>query len=212
MFKDRNEAGFLLARKLTNYEDTDAIILAVPRGGIPLGFIMAQKLNLPLEIVLSKKIGHPLFKEYAIGAVTLHNRILSDAATDVPASYIDQETERIRSKLKKRYREYYGGREPLKLKGRILIVVDDGIATGNTMLSIIKMLHDEKPEKIVVAIPVAPPDVIKKLEASPFIDEVVCLLVPDHFRAVGQFYLNFDQVDDNEVIRLLKKSLKTSAG
>ena len=177
-----------------------------------MGFIMAQQLNLPLEVILSKKIGHPLSKEYAIGAVTLHSRILSNAAADVPTSYIEKETERIRSKLNKRYREYYGDRKPLKLRDKILIVVDDGIATGNTILSIIKMLHDEKPEKIVVAIPVAPPDAIKKLEASPYIDELVCLLVPDHFRAVGQFYLNFDQVDDNEVNKLLKKSLKTSAG
>ena len=211
MYKDRNEAGNLLASKLEKYSKTDAIILAIPRGGIPLGFIIAQKLNLPLEVVLSKKIGHPLHEEYAIGAVTLKSRILSDAAADISPVYIEKETKRIRTILDKRYKDYYGDRKPLELKDKILIIVDDGIATGNTMLSIIKMLHDEKPKKIVVAIPVAPPDSIKNLQASSFIDEVICPLVPDYFRAVGQFYQNFDQVDDKEVNKLLKKATKISA-
>ncbi|HEY5687458.1 MAG TPA: phosphoribosyltransferase family protein [Yeosuana sp.] len=209
MFKDRNEAGYLLANKLEKYRNADAVILAIPRGGIPLGFIMAQNLNLPLEVVLSKKIGHPLHKEYAIGAVTLKNRILSDAAADVSQAYIESETENIRTKLNKRYIDYYGDHTPLSLKDKILVIVDDGIATGNTMLSIIKMLHDEKPKKIIVAIPVAPPDAIRKLEASPYIDEVICLLVPNNFRAVGQFYKNFDQVDDTEVKQLLNRMLKS---
>ncbi len=99
----------------------------------------------------------------------------------------------------------------MQLKGKTLIIVDDGIATGNTMLSIIKMLHDEKPSKIVVAIPVAPGDTIKKLQASPYVDEVICPLVPDYFQSVGQFYQNFYQVDDTEVKQLLKKALKTSS-
>ena len=209
MFKDRNEAGYLLANELEKYRSADGVILAIPRGGIPLGFIIAQNLNLPLEVVLSKKIGHPLHKEYAIGAVTLKNRILSDAAADVSQAYIESETENIRVKLNKRYADYYGDHKPIPLKDKILVIVDDGIATGNTMLSIIKMLHDEKPRKIIVAIPVAPPDAIKKLEASPYIDDVICLLVPNNFRAVGQFYQNFDQVDDTEVKQLLNKMLRS---
>jgi len=156
MYKDRNEAGNILAEKLEKYTNEDAIILAIPRGGIPLGFIISEKLNLPLEVVLSKKIGHPLHKEYAIGAVTLKSSILSDAAADISPKYIEEETIRIRSLLKKRYNDYYGDRKPLSLKGKTLIIIDDGIATGNTILSIIKMLHDEKPKKMVVAIPVAP--------------------------------------------------------
>lgn len=210
MFKDRNEAGNLLANKLEKYRGTNAVILAIPRGGIPLGFIISKKLNLPLEVVLSKKIGHPLHKEYAIGAVTLKNRILSDAAADISQSYIDKETERIRTKLNERYRDYYGDKKPIQLKDKILIIVDDGIATGNTMLSIIEMLHDEKPDKIVVAIPVSPSDTIKKLEASFYVDEIICLLVPNNFRAVGQFYDNFDQVTDSEVKKLLKKEFTIS--
>ena len=210
MYKDRIEAGNILATKLKDYSKTNAVILAIPRGGIPLGYIISEKLNLPLEVVLSKKIGHPLHKEFAIGAVTLNSSILSDAAADISPKYIEEETKNIRSLLKKRYDDYYGDRERLKLKDRTLILVDDGIATGNTMLSIIKMLHDEQPKKIVVAIPVAPFDSIKKLQASPYVDEVICPLIPDYFQAVGQFYQNFDQVSDTEVKQLLNKTLKAS--
>jgi putative phosphoribosyl transferase len=210
MYKDRIEAGNILATKLKDYSETNAVILAIPRGGIPLGYIISEKLNLPLEVVLSKKIGHPLHKEFAIGAVTLNSSILSDAAADISPKYIEEETKNIRSLLNKRYDDYYGDRERLKLKDRTLILVDDGIATGNTMLSIIKMLHDEQPKKIVVAIPVAPFDSIKKLQASPYVDEVICPLIPDYFQAVGQFYQNFDQVSDIEVKQLLNKTLKAS--
>lgn len=206
MYTDRTEAGFLLAEKLEEYHQTDAVILAIPRGGVPLGFIVSQKLNLPLEVVLSKKIGHPRHKEYAIGAVTLKSRILSDAATGISPSYIEEETKKIRAKLNQRYQEYYGAREPMTLKDKTLIIVDDGIATGNTMLSIIIMLHDEQPKKVVIAIPVAPPESIRKLKESSFVDEVICPLVPDYFSAVGQFYKSFDQVDDSEVIQFLKKA------
>lgn len=206
MYKDRNEAGFLLAKELEKYSKKDAVVLAIPRGGIPLGFIISRHLKLPLEVVLSKKIGHPLHKEYAIGAVTLKSRILSEAATDISPDYIEEETKKIRDKLHQRYLDYYGDGKPLPLKNKTLIIVDDGIATGNTILSIIKMLYDEKPDKIVVAIPVAPPDSIRKLKDSTFVDEVICPLVPGNFRAVGQFYENFDQVDDAEVKQLLNKA------
>lgn len=204
IFKDRNEAAQLLATKLAKYKNNEGVVLAIPRGGVPLGFIIAKALNLPLEIILSKKIGHPYHKEYAIGAATLKGRILSDAAANIPPAYIEEETKRIRDLLQKRYTEYYGNRKPLQLKDKILIIVDDGIATGNTILSTIEMLHDEKPKKIVVAIPVAPPNAIKKLQKSPFIDEVICLYSPINFQAVGQFYENFDQVNNEEVKHLLK--------
>lgn len=206
MYTDRTEAGFLLAEKLEEYGKTDAIVLAIPRGGVPLGFIVSQKLNLPLEVVLSKKIGHPLHKEYAIGAVTLKSRILSDASADISSEYIEAETKKIRAKLSERFQEYYGDRKPLSLDDKTLIIVDDGIATGNTMISIIMMLQSEHPKKVVVAVPVAPPDAIRNLKESPFVDEVICPLVPDYFTAVGQFYESFEQVDDKKVIEYLKKS------
>lgn len=210
MYKDRTDAALLLAKKLRPYKDTNSVILAIPRGGVPLGYIISQQLNLPLEVVLSKKIGHPLHREFAIGAVTLTGRKLSDAAVEIPASYIEEETNRIREILSRRYQEYYGDKESLPLKGKILIIVDDGIATGNTMLSIIEMLYEEKPAKIVVAVPVAPYSAIKKLKSSAMIDEVICPLVPDYFRAVGQFYEDFDQVEDKKVKQLLQQASQAS--
>lgn len=206
MFKDRIEAARLLADKLYSYKDKNAIILAIPRGGVPMGYIIAKQLHLPLEVVLSKKIGHPLHKEFAIGAVTLNSQVFSDAASEVSPSYIDDEIKRIRALLTKRYNDYYGEKTPLQLKNKILIIVDDGIATGNTMISTIKMLQKENPEKIVVAIPVSSQSALQKLKNTPFIDEVVCLLTPTNFRAVGQFYENFDQVDDLEVKALLNSA------
>lgn len=206
MFKDRNEAANQLAKSLDTYKNKDAIVLAIPRGGVPIGFIISKALNLPLEVVLSKKIGHPMNKEYAIGAVTLKSRTLSDAAENISPTYIEEETKRIRDLLKNRQRQYHGSKKSLALKDKILIVVDDGIATGDTMLSTIKMLHDENPKKIVIAVPVAPPSAVKKLNDSKYVDEFICLLKPMNFSAVGQFYENFDQVEDKEVIQLLKKS------
>lgn len=206
MFKDRIEAARLLADKLESYRGKNALILAIPRGGVPMGYIIAKQLHLPLEVVLSKKIGHPLHKEFAIGAVTLKSQVLSDAAADVSPIYIDEETKKIRALLTKRYKDYYGDKSPLELKDKILIIVDDGIATGNTIISTIEMLYAEHPEKIVVAIPVSSADALQKLENSPFIDDVVCLSTPINFRAVGQFYENFDQVDDAEVKTFLNES------
>jgi putative phosphoribosyl transferase len=205
IFKDRIEAAILLAEKLENYKDKNTIILAIPRGGVPLGYTIAKQLHLPLEVVLSKKIGHPLHKEFAIGAVTLKSRVLSDAALKVSSDYIEEETKKIRALLTKRYKDYYGKKEPLKLKDKTLIIVDDGIATGNTIISTIEMLHDEQPKKIIVAIPVSSQSALQKLENTTFIDDVICLYAPANFRAVGEFYENFDQVDDAEVKKLLNE-------
>lgn len=205
MFKDRNEAAKLLADKLKNYKAKNTIILAIPRGGVPLGYVIANRLHVPLEVVLSKKIGHPLHKEFAIGAVTLKTQVLSDAASDVSKDYIEEETKKIRGLLTKRYQDYYGNKKPQELKDKILIIVDDGIATGNTIISTIEMLHEEQPKKIVVAIPVSSQSAIQKLKNTPFVDDVICLSAPVNFRAVGQFYKNFDQVDDNEVKNFLNK-------
>lgn len=205
IFKDRIEAAELLAAKLEHYRNEDAIVLAIPRGGVPLGYVVAKHLNIPLEVVLSKKIGHPLHKEFAIGAVTLNSQVLSEAASEVSSSYIEAETKKIRTLLAKHYQDFYGEKTPPKLKNKVLIVIDDGVATGNTIMSTIEMLHQEKPEKIVVAIPVSSQSALQMLQNSPFIDEIICLSAPADFRAVGRFYENFDQVDNSEVKALLNK-------
>ena len=205
MFTDRIEAGKLLVQKLEQYKNKEAIVLAIPKGGVPIGYVVAKQLHLPLELVLSKKIPHPIDKEFAIGAVTLKSRILSDAASEVSSSYIEEETIKLRKSLSEQYQKYYGKKTPLELKGKVLLVIDDGIATGNTILSAIEMLHKENPKKIVVATPVSSQNALQTLKSAAFIDEVICLSVPNIFRAVGQFYENFDQVEEAEVKILLNK-------
>lgn len=207
MFIDREEAAKMLAKKIMNYKgNKDAVIVAIPRGGVPIGYEIAKKLELPLEIVLSKKIGHPFNKEYAIGAVTLKSSILSDAALEVSKVYIDKETKQIRDLLKQRLDWYYGGKKPLDLKDKIVILVDDGIATGNTAISCIQLIHLQKPSKIIVALPVAPLSSFKKVKEMSEVDEAICLSTPMNFQAVGQFYEEFNQVNDQEVMDLLKKA------
>lgn len=205
-FKDRKAAGQVLSHNLKTYKKENTIILAIPRGGVPVGYAIASALEVPLELILSKKIGHPGHKEFAIGAVTLENRVLGDAAAHVSSEYIEMETSRIREKLKKKHHQLYGNINPRPLKRKIVILVDDGIATGNTILSTIPMIYDKQPEQIVVAVPVSSTSALKTVYDSPMIDEVVCLLEPDDFRAVGQFYEDFEQVDDLTVKELLDKA------
>jgi len=207
MFTNREEAGNLLAEKLINYcNNKEAVIVTIPRGGVPVGSIMSKKLNLPLEIVLSKKIGHPFNKEYAIGAVTLKNRILSDSILGISKLYIEEETERVRAILKQRYDLYYKTKNPLELKGKIVILVDDGVATGNTLISSIKLIQFQKPSSIIIALPVASLSALKNIKKNSNVTNVICLLAPRDFRAVGQFYEEFNQVSDAEVVKLLKEA------
>ncbi|WP_299526513.1 phosphoribosyltransferase [uncultured Lutibacter sp.] len=207
MFVNREEAGNLLADKLMNYcNNSDAVIVAIPRGGVPVGSAMSKKLNLPLEIVLSKKIGHPFNKEYAIGAVTLKNRILGDSVLGISKLYIEEETERVRTILKKRYQLYYSTKKPIELKGKTVILVDDGVATGNTLISSIKLIQLQKPSSMIVALPVSSPSALKNIKKLPNILSIICLFAPRDFRAVGQFYDEFNQVNDTEVIKLLKEA------
>lgn len=208
MFKDRFDAGKQLAKALLHYKNRDGVVLAVPRGGVEIGYVVAKELDLPLEVVLSKKIGHPYHPEFAIGAVSLEGRVFSERS-DVTKEYIEEETERLRSLLRERYKTYYGDRKPVSMEDKIVIVVDDGIATGNTLLSTIELIRHHKPRWVVVAIPVAPPDSLHKFRQAAGVDEVVCLLSPRDFYAVGQFYENFDQVEDVEVVRLLHEAWQT---
>lgn len=205
MFKDRIDAGTQLAEKLFVFKKENVVVLAIPRGGLPLGAIIARALNAPLDVALTKKIGHPYNKEYAIGAVSLENIILNDAI-GVTKGYIEEETARLRIKLKERHNQYYKNNLPQNLKDKSVIIVDDGIATGNTILVTIDLVKMQDPKKIVVAIPVAPPSTVRKLEDSPEVDEVICLETPYDFRAVGQFYEEFFQVSDQEAINLLESA------
>lgn len=206
MFRNREEVASILADNLLKYKnDKDTVIVAIPRGGVPLGKVLSDKLHLPLELVLSKKIGHPYHKEFAIGAVTLKDIILSPVASEVPKAYIESETEKVRNILRKRFQMYYGDEMPLNLSGKTVIIVDDGIATGNTLISCVGLIKKQQPKKIVIALPVAPKESLNQIKKMPSVDEVVCLLSPVDFYAVGQFYEDFGQVTDDEVIDILRK-------
>ena len=200
ILQDRKEAATLLYDKLEKYQSSDAVILAIPRGGVPIGYEIAKNLHLPLDIILSKKIGHPLNKEFAIGAVSLDSSFI-DEHPDISAAYIESEIKKLRVSLLDKYNLYMGDREPTDVKGKIVILVDDGIATGNTLLACIAMLRKSKPKKIVVAVPVVPYDTVSAIQQKA--DEFVYLIASKNFRGVGGFYEDFEQVNDDEVIRML---------
>ncbi|MFV8347472.1 phosphoribosyltransferase [Flavobacterium sp. ZB4P13] len=206
ILKDRIEAGLLLSEKLKKYQNSNTIILAVPRGGVPVGYVIAKNLHLPLDIVLSKKIGHPNNKEFAIGAVSSDSMIL-DEHPNVPQKYIDNEIIRLRKLMKEKYELYVGNRKPMDVEGKNIILVDDGIATGNTLLASIAMLRKKKPAKIIVATPVIPYDTVPVFKKNS--DEFVYLMAPEYFSGVSGFYEEFNQVEDKEVIQLLRLPIST---
>lgn len=207
MFKDRYDAAYQLVTHLTKYsDDPSAIVLAIPRGGLELGYVLARELHLPLDISLTKKIGHPGNPEYGIGAVSQQNIIISRDFEHIPElqGYLEQQVSHIRQLLHERNKLYRDNKPPLDLYDKIVIVVDDGVATGNTLLATLALIRKSKPRKIVVAIPVAPASTLDRLRIEA--DEVICLKIPEMFFGVAQVYEKFDQVDDKEAVRLLHEA------
>ncbi|WP_215224983.1 phosphoribosyltransferase [Echinicola shivajiensis] len=202
MFTDRYEAGKLLAEELANYKGKDAVVLAIPRGGLPVGAVIAKSLGLPLDIALTKKIGHPFNKEYAIGAVSLNSIVLSEETGNVSPEYIAEETENIRNLLLSRRDAYYKNKAPSSIKDKTVILVDDGIATGNTILATIKLIAQENPKHILVAAPVSPLSAILKIEESPLVSEVLVLEQANNFHAIGPYYMDFNPITDQEAIKI----------
>jgi len=202
MFRDRIEAGLLLAARLKKYKNDPGIILAVPRGGIPVAYAVARELGFPIEVILTKKIGHPMNKEYAIGAASLTDHFIVPH-DDVTEEYIEQELLSVRSRLKEMYIGFMGDKEPEDLEGKTVIVIDDGIATGNTILGTVNILRKSHPGKIVIGVPVASQSAVEKLSKE--VDEVIALMIPDEFYGVGAFYNDFEQVSDEEVVFYLDK-------
>ena len=192
----------LLAAKLKKYKNTPGIVLAVPRGGIPVAYAVAKELDFPLQIVFTKKIGHPVNKEYAIGAVSLTDYFVMPHE-NVSEEYIHNEVQRIRVQLKEMSEKFMGSTLTGRLEGKTVIVVDDGIATGNTLLGTINVLRKSKPGKLVIAVPVASAADIAKLSTEA--DEVITVLMPEQFYGVGAFYKDFAQVTDDEVKYYLNK-------
>jgi predicted phosphoribosyltransferase len=203
-FIDRVEAGELLAKALEHYRGTDALVLAIPRGGVVVGHALARVLGLPMDIVLVKKIGHPNNPELAIGAVSLETVMVSDQF-HLPPGYIERETTRLRNEMQRRTTLYGGDRPPPVIEGRTVIVVDDGVATGHTLLATLALIRLQHPARIVVAIPVVPVGFLPCGRAAS--DEFIQLIAREDFQAVGQFYEAFEPVDDNEVVRLMRTEL-----
>lgn len=200
MFENRREAGMLLAARLLKYKNVPGVLLAVPRGGVPVAVEVAKELNLPLELVLVKKIGHPENKEYAIGAVGLQSSFIIPHP-EVSDLYIRNETEVVRRRLLEMKNKFMGGREPTDIKGKTVIVIDDGVATGNTLLATLRILKSSQPAHLVVATPVISRSAAQKLETEA--DELITLLIPETFYGVGGFYHDFTQVNDEDVMALL---------
>lgn len=203
LFRDRHDAASKLIPYLERYKNDQGIVLAVPRGGVPIGYIIAKNYNLPMELLLTKKIGHPESGELAVGAVSLEDHII-DERFHIPAAYLEKEVKKIRANLRDRYKKFMGeNHQAPDIENKTVIIVDDGIATGNTMLAAIKMMRKKNPRKIIVAVPVAPPETVKKLK--PYADDFICLHSPVDFLGVGQFYMDFSEVSDEEVSRLLRE-------
>jgi predicted phosphoribosyltransferase len=204
-FSSRVEAGKLLADKIKNIVSAKSIVLGIPRGGIIVANEIAKKLKLQLDIVLSRKIGAPLNPEFAIGAVSEDGNIFTDEdilrREKINKDYIERESKFQIQEIQRRIKKYRQVKEKISLKDKTVIITDDGVATGATMQAAAWSAQGDKPNKIIVALPVGPEDTLKRLKDS--VDEVICLRVPDFFSAVGQFYADFPQIEDEEVLALL---------
>ena len=207
-FKDRVDAGKRLANALRNIVGKGAIVLAIPRGGVVVGFEVAHSLGLPLDVIIPRKIGAPDNPELAIGAMTEDGTILLDESLvsylGVPEGYVKGESNRQKLEIERRLKLYRGDVPYPTLRNRDVIIVDDGIATGSTMKAALASTRKRGAKSVIVAIPVGPSSTIQQLEKEA--DHVVCLYMPELFQAIGQFYEDFAQTTDEEVIRLLRLS------
>ena len=208
LFRDRREAGRLLAAKLTAYANRpDVIVLALPRGGVPVADEVARALGAPLDVFVVRKLGVPGSEELAMGAVATGDvRVLNDQLVNrlgIPDHLIDAVAVREGQELARRERLYRGGRPPLDVRDRTVILVDDGLATGATMHAAIAALRQLHPARIVVAVPTAPPETYEEMRAE--VDDVICAITPEAFQAVGRWYQDFAQTTDEEVQDLLTR-------
>ncbi|PYJ05131.1 MAG: phosphoribosyl transferase [Verrucomicrobia bacterium] len=212
-FANRTEAGRLLAEKLVNYAGrADVIVLGLPRGGVPVAFEVAQRLGALLDVFIVRKLGVPGFEELAAGAIASGGvRVLNeDVMRAIPHAdeAINAITARETAELERREQIYREGRPPPELRDRIVILVDDGLATGATMRAAVKALRERGAAKIVVAVPVGPPDTCHELEERA--DETICLSTPEFFQAVGQYYEDFSQTSDEDVRELLSQAAQNT--
>jgi predicted phosphoribosyltransferase len=208
-FEDRIDAGKQLAARLSSYANrSDVLVLALPRGGVPVGAEVAEALGAPLDVFLVRKLGVPGQEELAMGAVASGSvRILNEEVVEflgLSWPVIEQVTAHERRELERRERRYRHGQDPIDPRGKIVLLVDDGLATGSTMRAAVEALRKLRPAHIVVAVPVAPPSTARKLSAVA--DEVICVFEPEPFDAVGRFYERFPQTTDEDVCAILERA------
>jgi predicted phosphoribosyltransferase len=205
MYRDRLDAGERLAAALEKYRGRrDAVVLAVPRGGLPIGAVVAEALGLPLDVMLTKKIGHPENPEVAVGAVALMGAEISPTAEELGVSdyYLREQIRFLRAELRLRHALYAACGSPVPVAGKTVLLVDDGAATGMTLKAAAGVLRNSGTAAVVIAVPVAPADALDLLRSCA--DDVVCLEIPGNFRAVGQFYEDFSEVSDEQAAGLLR--------
>jgi len=205
-FRDRTEAGNILAKRMTPYKKMhDLLVLGIPRGGVPVAFQVAAELHAPLDVFIVRKLGVPGREELAFGAIASGGlRILDSAITEsfgISETEIERITARERHEVERREQTYRAGRAPLAVEGRNVILVDDGIATGSSMRAAIDALRAMKPRHLVVAVPVASASACRVLRSK--VDDLICVHMPDAFYAIGEFYEDFSQVSDQTVSDLL---------
>ena len=207
-FSNRIDAGKRLASVLEKLTFKNGIVLAIPRGGVVVGFEIARTLNLPLDVIIPRKIGAPGNPELAIGAMTEDGTTILDANLltymDVSKQYLEEESERQKREIERRLKVYRKDAPYPNMRGLDVILVDDGIATGSTMKAALASVINRGAASVTVAVPVGPPSTIKELEKQA--NNVVCLFTPEFFQAIGQFYVDFSQTSDQEVIQLLKQN------
>ena len=211
IFRDRTDAGRQLAARLTRYADrSDVLVLALPRGGVPVAYEVAKELNAPLDVFLVRKLGVPGHEELAMGAIASGGvRVLNEDIVNylrIPFEVIDYIAAVEQRELERRERAYRDDRPPPDVKDRVVILIDDGLATGSTMRAAAASLRLQKPRRIVVAVPVSSPETCDEFSSE--VDEIVCAFTPEHFQGVGLWYEDFSQTSDEEVRELLKRAVQ----